>query len=117
MILSIRGDKKNIPKRYVEIENIEDYIDDLHCSRLSETERHNLNTQLMKFKMAEAIAEINKIPSIRELIQTSEPAKALRIKTRNDTYYVLRFANGNEVRCMPSQFKACPVKETINRLY
>ncbi len=117
MRTTIKGDVKNIPARYMVIDNIEDYIDDLHSPRLSVTERENLDIQLMQTRLAETIAEIRNTPGLSELVQASEPVQAVRVKTRTETYHVLRFANGNEVRCKPLQYKASPVKATINRLY
>jgi hypothetical protein len=117
MILDIKGDVKSIPIKYKCLENIEDYIDDLHHARLTVTERENLNIQLLRHKMSDIIAEIRSTPGLRDIIQIAEPVVAMKVNTRNETYHIIRFSNGKEVRCKASLFKGSPVKETINRLY
>lgn len=117
MIVNVKGDIKNIPTKYSEIDNIEDLIDDLHHRRMSKTERENFDLQLMKIKMASFITGVRNTPGLRDIIQIAEPIKAVKVTNLQETYYVIRFGNGKEIRCKASIYQSSPIKDEIKRLY
>jgi hypothetical protein len=117
MILDIKGDKKSIPAKYTVIKDIENYIDDIHHRRITPTERKNLDIQLIRTIMAEFTEGIKNTPGLRDIINIAEPMKAMKITTKYEIYYAIRFANGKEVRCKYAHYNSSPIKEEIKRLY
>lgn len=108
---------KLIPERYMEIPEVEAYIEDFEHLRLTEAERELLDTILLGVRLEKFTNEKKANYIFRDQIGDSYPEKAIKvIKRTGEHYYVVRYSNKKEFRCEGSFFAGLPVEQE-NRLY
>lgn len=96
---------KLIPKRYKNIENLNDLLEDESRKRLTEKERLNIELELFK-------EEIKKNKYVFELIQNKKLVRVEIIHVRNhDPYYTAVFDNNIKIKCSENLFNVCKDKE------
>lgn len=99
MNIEVSGVKKLIPRKFEEIDGLENYLDDFEHSRLSGTERESLNRILAEQRMKHFIKELKGHRLYGEIIRDAEFVGTFRIVTKKDDYFVIRFDNKAEFRC------------------
>ena len=108
---------KLIPERYMEIPEVEAYIEDFEHLRLTEAERELLDTILLGVRLEKFTNEKKANYIFRDQIGDSYPEKAIKvIKRTGEHYYVVRYSNKKEFRCECSFLAGLPVEQE-NRLY
>ncbi len=108
---------KTIPKKFSEIEDVHELLDDFEYKRLTETERLVMNKRLLSKQVAYFLENKKKQGKLKSFIKDSHPVKVLRIETRDVHYYTIKMANGTELKCPAELYRISPLKETVKRLY
>ena len=103
---------KLIPKKYIKIPDITDYLEDFENLRLDEVERKHLDMRLFtlaaeNFIMLLYLSE----PLVYAQIENAKPVSASRIKYTDGTVeYMLVMSNNLTVRCELELYSLSPVK-------
>lgn len=103
---------KLIPKKYIKIPDITDYLEDFENIRLDEIERKNLEMRLFtlaveNFMMLLYMTE----PLVFAQIENARPVSATRVKYTDGTVeYMLVMSNNLSVRCELEIYSLSPVK-------
>lgn len=103
---------KLIPKKYIKIPDIIDYLEDFENLRLDEVERKHLDMRLFtlaaeNFIMLLYLSE----PLVYAQIENAKPVSASRIKYTDGTVeYMLVMSNNLTVRCELELYSLSPVK-------
>jgi hypothetical protein len=103
---------KLIPKKYINIPDITDYLEDFENIRLDEIERKNLDMRLFtlaveNFMMLLYMTE----PLVFAQIENTKPVAASRVKyTDGIVEYMLIMSNNLSVRCELEIYSLSPVK-------
>lgn len=108
---------KDVPREFLKIENLGDFLEDFDKKRLTDRERENLRGELLRIHLQEFVDARLKDYRLKPYIAGASPAIVLRIHTKHSDYCAVRFDNGAEVRCPKSLFREAPVREEITRLY
>lgn len=105
---------KLIPKKYKDIPNITDYLEDFENLRLDEIERKNLDMRLFtlaveNFMMLLYMSE----PLVYAQIENTKPVKVSRLRyTDGQVEYMLLMSNNLTVRCDQYIYSLSPVKRS-----
>ncbi len=108
---------KTVPKKFNNISNITDHLEDFENKRLTENERNYLNTELTKLILNEFSDKKKKSYKLKQILKDAHPETAIEITTREKKYWVIKFTNGAEILCSHKLFNQSPQKKKIKRLY
>lgn len=106
---------KLIPKKYIKIENIIDYLEDFENIRLDEIERKHLDMRLFtmaveNFMMLLYLSE----PLVYEQIKNAKPVSASRVRNNEGLIeYRLVMSNNLSVLCDYDIYSLAPVKSKL----
>ncbi|WP_297095539.1 hypothetical protein [uncultured Draconibacterium sp.] len=107
---------KLIPRKFFEIENITDYLEDEFDKRLTDTERENLSAALFQQRVERSFLSglKEREPLVAEQIEGAKPIITYRVITNDgQRYYVLKLDNGRSVRCSEAVYRISPNKGRI----
>lgn len=109
---------KLIPRKYEDIENITDYLEDFEHKRLTEVERATLEKQMFPHHasklLKKLIADKKLDPSS---VKDAIPVSTIKVLTSdNQIYYVIYMSNKVSVCCDESLYLMSPEKEEIDYL-
>ncbi len=96
-------------------DKIFDYLDDIEKTRLTTTERININKEVLKIRMDKIIRTLREKPKYRDILNGSDPVEIKRIITRHNHYYTLVFSNKIEFRINAEYVRKLPYT-TVKRL-
>lgn len=108
---------KLIPKKFQEIPNLGDLLEDFDCKRLTSSERKALERALLRKHLDDFINGLLEDPRIEPYIKRSKPLAVLNIKTRISNYTSVRFDNDMEVECPNELYLTSPIKKEVVRIY
>lgn len=107
---------KTVPKRYEEIPEFENYLDDFDHVRLSEEERELLDKILFGIRAEQFTLDMKKNYLYRDQIKDSYAESVKKVVTKHNHYHIIVYSNGLELKCSSELAKGIPV-EKIKRLY
>lgn len=103
---------KLVPKKYIRITNITDFLEDFEYIRLSEVERNSLDQELFRLEAENFLMYLNfSDPLVFERVKDARPVAAGKIKDADgENCTVLVMSNNLHVRCNETLYSLSPVK-------
>ena len=103
---------KLIPKKYQQITNITDHLEDFEFIRLSDIERKALDQELFRLESENFLMYLNfSDPLVFEQVKDAKPVGAGKVKDADgQTITVLVMSNNLHVRCEEHIYTLSPVK-------
>ena len=102
---------KILPKKFLDIKNIVDFLEDESVKRLTPIERNNLKKALFQQRVSQTLLSYlsQHEPLILEQVGEAKPMIAYKVSTNDgQLYYVLKFDNNVTVRCSEIIYRMSP---------